>query len=172
MNSSVKISLIVARARNGVIGREGQLPWRLSADLAFFKKVTTGHPIIMGRTTWESLPKKPLPNRENIVLTRDWQFEAEGARVFSSLRPALEAGRALARASSVQEVFGIGGQSLYASLLPQADLLYITEVHADVEGDVMFPAFDETAFEEVTSKSVSADDKNDHDFTLRVLKRK
>ncbi len=172
MSSSIKLSLIVARSRNGVIGREGKLPWHLADDLAFFKQATLGHPIIMGRKTWQSLPKQPLPGRDNIVLTRDWSFEATGARTYSALRPAIEAGRALARAADKREVFIVGGQALYQAALPSADLLYITEVDVTLDGDAHFPAFDEARYEEMTRKQVRADARNDHDFVLRVLKRK
>ncbi|MEM6534582.1 MAG: dihydrofolate reductase [Pseudomonadota bacterium] len=171
MLSSVKLSLIVARAKNGVIGVNGKLPWHLSDDLKFFKQATTDHPIIMGRRTWESLPFKPLPRRENIVLTHDWTFEADGARVFSALAPAIGAGKALARSAGKSEVFIIGGQSLYKSALPSADLLYLTEVDVTLDGDAYFPDVDENQFEEITRRNVSAGHGNDYNFTLRVLKR-
>ncbi|CAN0266978.1 unnamed protein product, partial [Chrysoparadoxa australica] len=112
VKSAIKVSLIAARAKTGVIGNKGQLPWRLADDLAFFKSVTVGHPIIMGRRTWESLPRRPLPGRDNIVLSRDWTFSAAGARVFSAIGPAVEAGKALAVAAGKREVFIIGGDAL------------------------------------------------------------
>lgn len=172
MKSSVKLSLIVARARNGVIGVDGDLPWRLADDLAFFKQSTKGCPIIMGRKTWESLPRRPLPGRDNIVLTRDWAYKAKGAHIFTALEPAIEAGKALANASGQDEVFVIGGEALYDLTLAYADKLYVTEVDADVAGDAYFPAIDEALFEETFSQSVTADAKNDHDFRIRILKRK
>ncbi len=172
LSSSIKLSLIVARSRNGAIGVSGKLPWHLADDLAFFKQATLNKPIIMGRRTWESLPKRPLPKRDNIVLTRDWAYQAEGGRTFSALRPAIEAGKALARAAGEPEVFVVGGEALYKACLPLVDLLYITEVDTEVEGDAFFPDFEEPAFDEVMSRKVKADAKNDHDFTLRVLKRK
>lgn len=172
MKSSIKLSLIVARARNGAIGKAGGLPWRLADDLAFFKSVTVDHPILMGRKTWDSLPKKPLPKRENIILTRDWRFTAHGARVFTALAPAIEAGKALARASDQREVFIVGGEALYKATIAFADVLYITEVDTEVDGDAFFPAFDESRFEAMTAKRVEADARNDHAFQVRVLKRK
>lgn len=172
MKSSVKLSLIVARSRNGIIGKDGDLPWRLADDLAFFKSATIGSAIIMGRRTWESLPKRPLPGRDNIVLSRDWTYQAEGARVFTAIAPALEAGKALARAREAREAFVIGGAALYASTISVADLLYITEVDTEIEGDAHFPKFDESQFSEITAKSFEANDRNDYPFTLRVLKRK
>ena len=172
MKSSIKLSLIAARSRNGAIGLDGNLPWRLAEDLAFFKSVTLGHPIIMGRKTWESLPRRPLPGRENIVLSRDWAYRAAGARVYTAMRPAIEAGKALARAEDKREVFVVGGEAIYAATLPHADMIYITEVDTEIDGDAFFPMFDEDKFEEVTSRAVEADEKNDHAFRLRVLKRK
>lgn len=172
MKSSIKLSLIAARASNGAIGKAGKLPWRLADDLAFFKSATLDHPIIMGRKTWDSLPKKPLPGRENIILTRDWRFEAPGARVFTALGPAIEAGKALARAAGKREVFIVGGEALYSATISRADILYITEVDTSVDGDAFFPSFDENEFETVSAKRVAADDRNDHAFQIRILKRK
>ena len=105
MEPQVKLCLIVARARNGVIGRSGELPWHLSDDLQFFKRTTLGCPILMGRATWESLPFHPLPKRENIVLTRDWKYAAEGARVYSSFAPAMNAAKTMAKKAGRDEVF-------------------------------------------------------------------
>ena len=172
MKSSIKLSLIAARARNGAIGKSGKLPWRLADDLAFFKSATLDHPIIMGRKTWDSLPKRPLPGRENIVLTRDWRLEASGARVFTALGPAIEAGKALARAAGKREVFIVGGEALYAATIGRADILYITEVDTDVDGDAFFPGFDENEFDTVSAQRVEADARNDHAFQVRVLTRK
>jgi len=172
LKSSIKLSLIVARARNGAIGKDGKLPWRLADDLAFFKSATLDHPIIMGRKTWDSLPKQPLPGRDNIVLTRDWTFKARGARVYTAIAPAIEAGKALARASGHREVFIVGGAALYSAMISVADLLYITEVDADVDGDAFFPRFDESAFEELQTRQVEADENNNHSFKIRILKRK
>ncbi len=172
MKSSIKLSLIAARARNGAIGKAGKLPWRLADDLAFFKSATLDHPIIMGRKTWDSLPRKPLPGRENIVLTRDWRFEAPGALVFTALGPAIEAGKALARAAGKREVFIVGGEALYSATINQADILYITEVETSVDGDAVFPDFDESKFETVSAKRIAADARNEHACQIRVLKRK
>ncbi len=172
MISSIKLSLIAARSQNGAIGKDGKLPWRLADDLAFFKSMTEGHPIIMGRKTWDSLPRRPLPKRENIVLTRDWTFRAPGARVHTSILPAIEAGRALARAAGKPEVFVVGGEALYAAAIQTADLLYLTEVETEVDGDAFFPAFDENAFEVMSNRKVEADARNEFPFHIKVLKRK
>ena len=172
MQPEVKLSMIVARARGGVIGVNGDLPWRLSDDLKAFKKVTFGCPLLMGRKTWESLPVKPLPGRENIVLTRDWQYDAIGARVYSSFASALNAAKAIARKGKFEEVFVVGGEAIYAKALPLADRLYITEVDADVEGDAFFPEFEEDQWSEVSRTAYEKNVHNDHDFVIRVLERK
>jgi len=171
MEEPVKLSMIVARARNGVIGKNGGLPWKLSDDLALFKQTTDGKPIIMGRHTWESLPKKPLPGRQNIIITRDWEYAAEGARVYSNLNAAINSAKAIAARNGEQEVFIIGGQSLYERALPMTDILYISEVDAEVDGDVSFPEIDESQFREVATKSFEKNARNDHAFKLRVLER-
>jgi dihydrofolate reductase len=128
------ISLILARADNGVIGRDGGLPWRLAEDMRRFKALTLGKPCIMGRKTWDSLPRKPLPGRTNIVLSRG-NFAAEGARVARSFAEAVEL------AENAPEIMVIGGAHIFAVALPQADRIYLTEIHAAPDGDVRFPAF-------------------------------
>lgn len=169
--SSVKLCLIVARARNGAIGKDGELPWRLSDDLIHFKTTTRGCPIIMGRKTWESLPRRPLPGRDNIVLSRDGQYSAPDARVFTSMPAAIATGRALARAKDKQELFVVGGSAVYAAALPFADRLYVTEVDTDIQGDAFFPEFDAALFEETSHRRVEANEKNQFDFTIRTLDR-
>ena len=171
MEEPVRLSVIVARSRNGIIGKDGGLPWKLGDDLKLFKQTTVGKPIIMGRNTWESLPIHPLPKRQNIVITRDWAYAADGARVYSNLNAAIQAAKAIAVRDGEDEVFVIGGQSLYARVLPIADVLYISEVDTDVDGDVSFPDFDESAFREVATKPFAQNERNDHAFTLRVLER-
>jgi dihydrofolate reductase len=133
--SSPRLTLIVARARNGVIGRDGALPWRLPEDLAFFKRTTMGHPIVMGRKTWQSIGRA-LPGRRNIVVTRQPEFVAAGAEVAATLEAALS----LCAAGT--EVFVIGGAGLYREALPQADRLLVTEIDADFDGDTFFAAPD------------------------------
>ena len=128
-----RITLILARARNGVIGAKGGLPWRLPEDLAFFKRTTMGHPIVMGRKTWESIGR-PLPGRRSIVVTRDRSFAAAGAEVVHSFEDAV------ALCSDTDEIFVIGGAHLYADALPRADRLLLTEIDADFDGDTFLPA--------------------------------
>jgi len=166
------LALVVARARNGVIGRDGDLPWRLRSDLQRFKAVTMGKPCIMGRRTWESLPLKPLPGRLNLVLSKDESFLAKGALVCTTLDEAVDIARETAMDDGVDEICVIGGTALFEAALPRAKRLYLTEVEAGPEGDAVFPAFDEGAWTEVSSEAVAAGDKDDHDFVFRVLERK
>jgi dihydrofolate reductase len=132
------IAMIVAAAANNVIGREGGLPWRLPEDMKWFKARTMGRPIIMGRKTWESFPKRPLPGRTNIVVTRQKGYAAEDGVVAASLDAAL----ALAHGEQPEEIMIIGGAELYAQALPITQRIYLTRVHGTVEGDAHFPALD------------------------------
>ena len=134
-------SLIVAVADNGVIGSNNQLPWRISADLKYFKQVTLGKPIIMGRLTYESIGK-PLPGRTNIVMTRDTAWQADGVERASDLNEALAIAKKIAVESELEEVMIIGGATIYREALSQADRLYLTRVHTQVDGDAFFPALD------------------------------
>jgi len=129
------ISLIVAASQNGVIGKDGALPWHIREDMVRFKRLTMGHPCIMGRKTWDSIPKKPLPGRTNIVVTRNDAFAAEGARVANSLDEALK----IAAEESPSEIMIIGGEAIYAEALPHAGRIYFTEVEGHFEGDAFFP---------------------------------
>lgn len=166
------LALVVARARNGVIGREGALPWRLKSDLALFKQVTLGKPIVMGRKTWDSLPRKPLPGRLNLVLSRDGSFEPHGAIVCERFEEAVQIAREQAAEDGVDEVCVIGGTALFELALPRARRLYLTEVDAEPEGDATFPAFDEAQWTEVRREAHAAAEGDDHDFVFRVLERK
>lgn len=169
--SSIKLCLIVARARNGAIGKDGELPWRLSDDLNHFKTTTKGCPVIMGRKTWQSLPKQPLPGRDNIVLSRDGQYAAPGARVYTAMPAAIAAGRSLAQATRRDELFVVGGEAIYAAALPFADRLYVTDVDAEIQGDAFFPKFDASAYTETRQRRVEANEKNQFGFTIRTLDR-
>tara|TARA_R110002051_G_scaffold165688_3_gene236695 strand:- start:84115 stop:84630 length:516 start_codon:yes stop_codon:yes gene_type:complete len=169
--SEPAICLIVARGRNGVIGREGDMPWRLSSDLKQFKALTTGKPIIMGRKTWDSLPRRPLPGRLNIVVTRQADFIAEGGQVAGDLETAFDFATAQARIDSVDEVFVIGGGQIYAAALARADRLYLTEVEADPAGDAVFPALAAGHWSEVSRRVCEAGPGDDHAFVCRVLER-
>src|SRR5215475_9271734 len=143
----------IARARNGVIGRDGTLPWRLKTDLANFRAVTMGKPVIMGRKTWDSLPRKPLVGRMNIVLTRDGSFEPKGAVVCDDFGEAVGIAREQAAEDGAPEVCVIGGVSLFELALPRARRVYLTDVDADVEGDATLAPFDESKWREVRAKA-------------------
>ena len=169
---SVHLALVVAKARNGVIGRAGKLPWRIRSDMAWFKANTLGKPVIMGRKTWESLPKRPLPGRTNIVLSRDLSFETQGALVCEDLSEALQIGREQAADDGVDEVCVIGGAALFEAALPKARRLYLTEVEAEVEGDVFFPAFDEADWSEVRREARPTGEEDEYPFVFRILERR
>jgi dihydrofolate reductase len=162
--SKPRISFVVAVARNGVIGLNGDLPWRISSDLKLFRRLTMGKPVIMGRKTWESLPRRPLEGRTNIVVTRQRGYSARGALVAASLRDAL------AKAEG-EEACIIGGGKLFREALPIADRLYLTEVDLDISGDVYFPKIDPKSWTEVSRETHPRGPKDDGGFVLRVLDR-
>jgi len=152
-----QLILVVAYASNRVIGRDNALPWRLRGDLAHFKRTTLGHPIVMGRKTWESLGR-PLPGRQNIVITRDPAYAAEGATVVHTLEDALAA------AGDAAQVFVIGGAQIYAAALDRADMLIATEVHADVPGDAWFPPLPAGQWRESMREPQPPEDRLGYDF--------
>jgi dihydrofolate reductase len=156
------ISLIVAASANNVIGAKGDLPWRLSADLKRFKALTMGKPIVMGRKTYESIGR-PLPGRQNIVITRNTDFVADGCYVVTSIEAAIDA------AGDAEEIMIIGGSHIYEAFLPRADRIYLTRVQAEVEGDAYLPHIDNDKWQEVSAKSHAADDSNDHDVVFSIL---
>jgi dihydrofolate reductase len=162
---SPEIVLIAAVARNGVIGRGNALPWRLKADLLHFREATLGHPVLMGRKTWESLGR-PLPGRRNLVLTRQPGYTTQGGEIFTSTGEALNAAAGAAR------VFVIGGAEIYRALLPLANTLLLTEIAAEVEGDARFPAFDRAHFREISRIPRPADADNDHAVEFVEYRRK
>jgi len=156
---TTRVYLIAAVASNGIIGKDGGMPWRLPEDLRHFKKLTLGHPVIMGRRTWESLGK-PLPGRENIVVTRTKGFDAPGAAVANSLDAAL----ALCAGEPV--AFVIGGGELYAAALPLAAALVITEIRREYDGDARFPDYDRSRWKESQREGHVAADGTKFDFVL------
>jgi len=162
----------VARGRNGVIGAGGALPWRLKSDLARFRALTLGKPVIMGRLTWESLPRRPLPGRCNIVLSRDSSFQAAGAVVCEGLPEAIEIGREQALEDGAEEVCVIGGAAVFEAALPRATRLYLTEVEADPAGDVFFPSLNEAEWTEVRREPWPAGENDDFAVVFRVLERR
>jgi dihydrofolate reductase len=162
----------VARSRNGIIGRDGDLPWRLKTDLAHFRTLTIGKPVIMGRKTWESLPRRPLAGRTNIVLTHDMSFEPKGAVVCQDFSEAVQIAREQAEEDGADEVCVIGGAALFALALPKARRIYLTEVEAEVEGDVRFPSLNEADWREISREAHAAGEGDDHDMVFRVLERR
>jgi dihydrofolate reductase len=160
------ISHIFAMDQNRVIGKDNRLPWHLPADLAYFKKVTMGHAIMMGRKTFESIGR-PLPGRENVIVTRNRSFRAEGCTVLHSL----EEVRQFA-ANRDDEVFVIGGAELFQATLPVADRLYITKIEASFPGDTFYPAFDESQWQLVSYTKGIKDEKNPYDYAFMVYERK
>lgn len=159
------ISIIVAIAQNGAIGKNNQLLWHLSADLVRFKQLTSGHPVIMGKRTWESLPKRPLPNRRNIVISDIPGDHFEGAETVHSI------GEALALCNSEEENFIIGGASVYNQFLPHADRLYLTIVHKDFEGDVHFHPLASGIWHLVSREDFPPSDKNDFSYSYLTYDR-
>lgn len=164
----MKITLVAAVAENGVIGSEGGLPWRLSADLRRFKATTMGKPMVMGRKTWESIDKRPLPGRRNIVITRDRAYEAPGAEIVAGLDEAL----ALARGGGAAEASVIGGGEIFTLAMPLADRLDITHVLASIGGDTYFPAIDLQEWRVVSQESFPAGERDSHATRHVVYERR
>lgn len=160
----MKISLIVALAQNRAIGINGQMPWHLSADLKKFRQITTGHPILMGRKTYESIGR-PLPNRRNIVISRNPDYKIDGCDVFQNIQRALET------CKTAEEVFVIGGAAFYESMLPKADFLYLTEIDKDFVGDTYFPAINNAQWREIERIEISDDDSVDFNYRFLKLQR-
>ena len=168
---TLPLILVVAVARNGVIGRDNRLLWRLKTDLRRFRELTWGKPIIMGRKTFESIGK-PLPGRASVVLTRNRGFQVEGVHVAGNWDEALAAGRSLADSMKADSVAVVGGAEIYALALPEVDRIHLTEVHADPEGDAIFPEFDRSAFREVARRDCPAGPDDEHAFTFIDLERR
>lgn len=168
----MKIALIVAMARNHVIGKDNTMPWHLPEDLRHFKRVTLGKPVVMGRNTYESIGK-PLVQRANIIISRNPAYRVEGAAVVHSLDAALALGADLLRdAGPDAELMIIGGAQIYAQALPLAQRLYLTEVHAEPEGDASFPQFDRSKWQEVAREEHAASARNAPAYDSLVLERK
>ncbi len=158
------ISIFVAASTNNVIGVEGELPWKISDDLKRFKRLTMGKPIVMGRLTWESIGH-PLPGRQNIVITRQPDFAADGCDAVTSPTAALRA------AGDVDEIMVIGGQQIYELFLPKASRLYLTRVHADIDGDAFFPAVEPGVWDRISNEYHSAGDGNEFAFDFSIYEK-
>ena len=157
------ISMIAAMAQDRVIGIDNQMPWHLPADFAWFKRCTMGKPVVMGRKTYDSIGR-PLPGRQNIVISRDASLVIEGVTTVTSIDEALKA------AGSVEEVMIIGGGTIYEACLPRANKLYVTHIEAEIQGDTQFPAWGDD-FKETYSEAYSADEKNAYDMRFVVLEK-
>jgi len=159
------ISIIAAMTDDRVIGINNSLPWKLPADMKWFRRQTLGKPILMGRKTFESFGARPLPERTNIVVTRDQAYQAEGAVVVHSIDEALQA------AGDVEEIMIIGGASFYQQMLPLARRMYLTRVHTEVAGDAWFPEFDESQWREIKRIDCEADERNAYAHSFIILER-
>jgi dihydrofolate reductase len=171
-NDPVGVRIVAAIGRRRELGLENRLLFRLKTDMQNFRRITAKTPLIMGRKTWESFPKRPLPGRPNIVATRNLDFEAPGAFIFSSLPPALAAARAMAAKAGIGEVSIIGGAAIYAAGLEVATHMTLTEVDAEREADVFFPEWDPQAWREVSAVRVAKDADNEEAYVIRELERK
>lgn len=168
------LSMIIAAAENRVMGKDNQMPWHLPNDLQYFKRCTMGKPMIMGRKTYESLGK-PLPGRPHIVITRQAGYQAPNAneqvKVVSTLSEAIMAASELTADSDNKEIMVIGGAEICSLAFPQTQRLYLTQVHAEVDGDVYFPEFDLNEWREVSREDYSASENNPYDYSFVVLEK-
>jgi dihydrofolate reductase len=171
-NDPIGVRIVAVIGRRREVGLENRLLFRLKTDMLNFRKVTAKTPLIMGRKTWESFPKRPLPGRPNIIATRNLDFAAPGAFVFSSLPPALAAARAMAAKAGVGEVSIIGGAAIWEAGLEVATRMTLTEVDAEREADVFFPEFDSKAWREVSAVRVAKDADNEETYVIRELERR
>jgi dihydrofolate reductase len=164
------LSMIVATADNNIIGKDNDMPWHLPADLAYFKKVTLGKPIIMGRKTFESIGR-PLPGRRNIVISRDESYQAEGIDSVTSVEQALALVDGSDGNDGAEEIMVIGGGAIYAHCLPKADRLYITHIKAAIDGDTQFPNYDDGSWKKTASDVRDSDEKNVHQLDFCVYEK-
>ncbi|NNC36832.1 MAG: dihydrofolate reductase [Hyphomonadaceae bacterium] len=171
MSVDPKLSIIVAKSRNGVIGKDGGLPWHLSSDLQYFKKTTLGKPVLMGRVTFESIGR-PLPGRPNLVLTRNADFQAKGVEVFTDTHAMIGRGFELAGLSGGDEVMLIGGAQLYASCFEYVSKMYVTEVDAMIEGDAHFPAILAPDWNLISETPYPQGPKDDFPFSVKEFERR
>jgi dihydrofolate reductase len=167
----MRLALIAAVAENGIVGRGNKLPWHLPEDLKYFKRITLGKPVVMGRKTWDSIGR-PLPGRTNIVISRQPNLELEGASVVADLPAALRLAESVGRTDGSEELMVIGGSEIYALALPIAQRLYLTEVHAEVAGDAAFPAWHRDEWEESSRQRHSASETNPYDYSFVIYNRR
>jgi dihydrofolate reductase len=160
------ISLLYAMDKNRLIGKDNELPWHLPQDLAYFKRITMGHTIVMGRKTFDSIGK-PLPGRENIIITRDKHFSCDGCRVIHSIDELLD----LSHKKIEEEIFVIGGAEIFKEILPFSDRLYVTNIHHEFEGDTYFPKTNDTEWKMISKEPGIKNDKNPYDFDFVVYEK-
>lgn len=166
MSNKPVLSAIAAMSSNQVIGNKNQLPWHLPADLKHFKAVTSGHPVLMGRKTYESIGK-PLPNRTNIILTHTTNYSAPDCLIIHTMEAAIS----MAVELEMDEIFVIGGAEIFKQLLPQIQRLYLTQIHHTFDGDAFFPDLNPADWKEVSRELHHADDKNNYDYSFIVMER-
>lgn len=166
----MKLALIVAVAQNRVIGRDNKLPWYLPNDLKYFKQTTLGKPVIMGRKTYESIGK-PLPGRTNIVITRQAGYQPEGVKVVGTVEDAIKVAESVCLIDGQEEAMVMGGAEIYGLTLPHCERLYLTEVHAEVDGDAWFPEYEKSEWKEVTREDFKAEGPNPFDYSFVVYER-
>lgn len=165
------LAIVVAMARNRVIGRDGSLPWRLSSDLKRFKALTMGKPVVMGRKTWDSIGRA-LPGRPNVVVTRNAAFDAAGVERAETLDAALRQAEALAAEAGADEICVIGGGEIYAQAIGRADVLHVTHVAVEAEGDTLFPEIDPTVWKCVHEECIPAGERDSHPTRYAVYRRR
>ena len=165
------VSLVVAMTKNRVIGRDNQIPWKLVDDLKFFKRITMGKPIIMGRNTYESIGK-PLPGRPNIIITRNPEYEVDGAHVVLSIEEAFELAAQLTSPNEDAEIAVIGGAQIFEKILPVADRIYLTQLNTEIDGDVFFPEFSRGDWQEIARENWPATEANPYTWSITVLERR
>lgn len=169
--AGIKITIVVAVSENGVIGNDGDMPWKLSTDLKRFKALTLGKPLIMGRKTFESIGR-PLPGRPHVIVSRNPEFHPEGVEVAPSLEAAIDRAAAIASGLGVDEIFVVGGGDIYRQALPLADTLYVTHVEAELAGDTRFPSVDPRIFEKIEESQVPAGEKDTYATRYAVYRRR
>ena len=167
----MRLAVICAMSRNGVIGKDNGLPWSLPGDLKHFKETTLGCPIIMGRKTWDSIGR-PLPGRTNIIVTRRGEVESDGIKIADSLKNALDLAKSCLTTAGANEIFVIGGAQIYKEAFPLANRLYLTRVNSFVDGDTYLEGFDEADWIEISNKSFKALSSEGHDYNICVLDRR
>lgn len=170
--SPIKIVIIVAVSENGIIGRDGDMPWKLSTDLKRFKALSMGKPLVMGRKTFESVGSKPLPGRPHIIVSRSRGFDMPGVESAASLEDALERAKIIARETGVDEVCVVGGGEIYRQAMGLADLLHVTHVETAVDGDTSFPQIDPQMFEVIEETSVPAGEKDNYPTRYAIYRRR